>query len=103
MELQHNTNAKTSSAGEVFGVYGSAGGAASGQGTTCDPRQPDIPTGGASAVAPVYDARTDAFNPTCNDEAAPFEWTEVNFRAKSLGNKYSNFSRYWLGFFEVHM
>ena len=35
-------------------------------------------------------AQIDAFIAAYNAEAAPFEWTKVNFRAKSLEGKYSN-------------
>ncbi len=32
----------------------------------------------------------DAFIAAYNEQAAPFEWTKVNFRAKSLAGKYSD-------------
>jgi hypothetical protein len=35
-------------------------------------------------------AQIDAFIAACNREAARFEWTKVNFRAKSLEPKCSN-------------
>jgi DDE superfamily endonuclease len=35
-------------------------------------------------------AQIDAFIAAYNEDAAPFEWTKVNFRAKSLAGKYSN-------------
>ena len=34
--------------------------------------------------------KPDAFIAAYNQEAASFEWTKVNFRAKSLEGKYSN-------------
>lgn len=35
-------------------------------------------------------AQIDAFIAAYNEDAAPFEWTKVNFRAKSLAGKYSD-------------
>lgn len=35
-------------------------------------------------------AQIDAFIAAYNEEAAPFEWTKVNFRAKTMAGKYSD-------------
>ncbi len=35
-------------------------------------------------------AQIDAFIAAYNEDAAPFDWTKVNFRAKSLAGKYSD-------------
>ena len=35
----------------------------------------------------------DAFISAYNEDAAPFEWTKVNFTAKALASKYTNLFR----------